>query len=281
MNRKSKFLALLLTLLMCMSVFTAFTAFAVGEDETIENPETYDTEYVEPTTEYVEPETEYIPPETQAPTEYVEPETYAPETEEQVQTEEQVNYDVEDEDYDYEYSGNDSYEERENNTTNEKAETAAVYDAEDDDVSTDTLKKSDWTKIAEQLKNASGDDGDDFAFIRNNDPNSGNNGEWMLILGIAMEAAGLGIIIWLVVMKARQKKAIKVGANNGRGNGGTPSGMGRASKPDKPQRAARSEKASKPQRFSQKQRSKFDTADIVVPKHAKQPSGGKRYKPKH
>ena len=279
MNRKCKFLALLLTLLMCMSVFTTFTAFATNEYDTGETIETYDTEYVEPTTEYVEPTTEYVEPETPAPTEYVEPDTDVPVTNAPDQPEEETpNDEGEGEEDGDNYNNNDNYEDRENNTTSEKAETAAIYDAEDDDVSSDTLKKSDWAKIAEQLKNSNDAETDDFAFIRNNDPNGNNNGEWMLILGIAMEALGLGIITVLIVMKVRRNKAVKasVGGRGGRG-GGTPSGR---TAPRSKEAQHRAQQAPRPQRISQKQRSKFDTADIAVPKHA-QRSSGKRYKPKH
>ncbi len=283
MNRKYKLFALILSLVFCLTVFTAVTAYALPEDYTGDDPVPSETEYVPPETEYVPPETEYVPPETEtkydpvpSETEYVPPETEAPV---ETQAPEENNDDQQD-DYNYDDYSNYDYEERESNTTNEKAETAAVYDAEKDDVSTDTLKKSDWAKIAAQLKNANGDEGDDFAFIRNNDPNSGNNGDWMLILGILMEAVGVGIIIFLVVTKLRQKKAVKAGAGGGRG-GNPPRGTGapRAKAPQKQPHYA--EKAPNAQRFTKKQRSKFDTADIAIPKHAKKPSGGTRYKPKH
>lgn len=279
MNRKSKFIALLIALAMCLSVFTAINAFALGEDETAEPVQT---------------ETQYVPPETQAPAtqapatqapqtqapETQAPQTYAPETQAPDNTpkEDPVYYD-DSNNNNYNYDVQENYEDRESNTTNEKAETSAVYDAEDDNVSKETLKKGDWAKIAAQLKNANGNEADDFAFIRNNDQGGANNGEWMLILGIAMEALGVGIIIFLIVMKARQKKAV---AKSGMGSRGVDSAKkpSRAAAPAH-SRPANAERVSQPQRTTKKQRSKFDTAEIAVPKHAKESGGGKRYKPRH
>lgn len=283
MNRKSTFIALLVALVLCVSVFTAINAFAVGEDETGE-PIQSDTQYVPPETQAPQtqaPQTQA--PQTQAPQTQA-PQTYVPETQ-------AVDNTPQDDPVYYDDSNNGSndqgsvenYEERESNTTNEKAETSAVYDAEDDDVSTDTLKKGDWKKIAEQLKGANGKDDDDFAFIRNNDQGGADNGEWMLILGIAMEAFGIGIVIFLIVMKARRKKAVDKSGVGSRGvNGAKRPSRGSApahSRPANAERARPERFSSGPQRTTKKQRSKFDTADIELPKHARE-SGG-RYKPRH
>lgn len=282
MNRKSKFLALFISLAICLSMFTAISAFAVGEDETAEPIQT-ETQYVPPETQAPEtqaPETQA--PQTQAP-ETQAPQTYAPETQapDNNQQDDPVSYDDSNNNYNN-YDSQENYEERESNTTNEKAETSAVYDAEEDDVSKETLKKGDWAKIAAQLKNSNGNDDDDFAFIRNNDQGGANNGEWMLILGIAMEALGVGIIIFLIVMKIRRKKAVAKSGVGSRGvSGAKKPSRGTAPAHSRPANAERAhaERAAQPQRTTKKQRSKFDTAEISVPKHAKE-SGG-RYKPRH
>ena len=273
MNKKSKLSFLVIALVLYFSVFTAVTVFAVPEDDTAEEPVASETEYVSPDTEYVAPETEteYVPPETE--TEYVPPQTYAPETEAQDYTPEETYYSDDEDNYDYNNSYN--YEERESNTTSEKAETAAVYDAERDDVSTDTLKKGDWAKIAALLKNSNGDEGDDFAFIRNNDPNSGNNGEWMLILGILMEAAGLGITVFLFVVNNRRKNAVKAGV------GGRHPAERNKRDPRAAKHPRRAERAPARHEFTRKQRSKFDTADIAVPGKNGKSGEGKKYRPKH
>lgn len=282
MNRKSKFLALFISLTLCLSMFSAISAFAVGEDETIE-PVPTETQYVPPETQppvTQAPQTQA--PETQAPQTQA-PQTYAPETQAPDNTPQDNNTAYDDNSYNNnDYNSVENYEERESNTTNEKAETSAVYDAEDDDVSKETLKKGDWAKIAAQLKNANGKEDDDFAFIRNNDQGGADNGEWMLILGIAMEALGVGIVIFLIVMKVRQKKAVAKSGVGSRGvNGAKKPSRGTAPAHSRPANAerARHERASQPQRTTKKQRSKFDTADIELPKHARE-SGG-RYKPRH
>lgn len=285
MKRKNSFLAIVIALTLCLAFFTTINAFAVGEDETVEPAPTAETEYIPPETQAPEtqaPQTQ--PPQTQAPQTQA-PQTQAPETQAPEQTpQDNPVYDDNSYNNDVNNDYNNSYnaEERESNTTDEKAETSAVYDAENDDVSKETLKKGDWAKIAEQLKNSNGGADDDFAFIRNNDQGGSDNGEWMLVLGIAMEAVGVGIIIFLIVMKVRQKKAVaKAGAGGRAPRGGNGSGQpprGNAPARNQPHR---SERAPQPQRTTKKQRSKFDTADIELPKHAKKPSGGSRYKPRH
>ena len=281
MNRKCKFLALFISLALCLSMFTAISAFAVGEDETVE-PVPTETQYVPPETQAPAtqaPETQA--PQTQAP-ETQAPQTYAPETQAPDNTPQENPVYNDNSGSNNDYNSVENYEERESNTTNEKAETSAVYDAENDDVSKETLKKGDWAKIAAQLKNSNGKEDDDFAFIRNNDQSGANNGEWMLILGIAMEALGVGIVIFLIVMKVRQKKAVAKSGVGSRGvNGAKKPSRGTAPAHSRPANAerARPERASQPQRTTKKQRSKFDTAEIAVPKHARE-SGG-RYKPRH
>ena len=137
------------------------------------------------------------------------------------------------------------------------------------------LNEGDWAKIAAQLKNASQSGDDDFAFIRNNDASGANNGEWMLILGIAMEAVAVGLIGFMIYLSVKKRKALKSGAV---AKGGNPY---KKPRPESAAPAAKrpvSPEAAKQEKHSVKRRSKFDTADIVLPK--KEESSG-RYKPRH
>ena len=179
----------------------------------------------------------------------------------------------------YSYSSNDSsyYSSKSSALSSPtKAPTAAVYDVEDRKIDTDTLKKKDWDKIAEKLKNAnSNDDGSagDFDFIQKDD-GSGDNGDWILYAGIAFEAVGIAIVITLIVLAVRRKKKLKNGRDDDRREpprGGRPA----------PRRASAPQRVQQPATKGQvKRRSKYDTAEIYIPKNAPQ-RGGRRYKPKH
>ena len=269
MNRK-RFLAIFFAVLIAFSSIWMITASAT-EDDTV--PASEYSEDTEPESEDTEPESEDTEPETydtEPETEDTEPqyddtEPQYEDTEPQYEEPEET-YDWSDDSSEDDYSDdNGNYEEREANTSDQKAATAAVYDAEKDDVSKDTLNKSDWEKIAAQLKNASQSGDDDFAFIRNNDANGANNGEWMLILGIAMEVIGIGVIVFVIIYGQKRKKAA-----NGPSHSGNPYVAG-GPKPKKKPELTRADKQ------SAKKRSKFDTAEIELPKQ----ENPKRYKPKH
>ena len=216
--KKKRFLAVFFAMLIAFSTMWTFSVSAVeGEGESVPESEyvepdtsedvTYESEDTQPETEDTAPVTEDTQPQTQD-TQSQDDSDY---TQGQQSEDTQPQYN-DDDNYDWN-SGDDAdygnYEERENNTSSEKASTAAVYNAEKDDVSKDTLNEGDWAKIAAQLKNASQSGDDDFAFIRNNDASGANNGEWMLILGIAMEAVAVGLIGFMIYLSVKKRKALK------------------------------------------------------------------------
>ncbi len=176
----------------------------------------------------------------------------------------------------YTYEDDDQDDISRNNypTAAEKAETSPVFNTKNRKISTDTLKKSDWAKIAEQLKKSGNDTGDDdFGFIRNNDPQSEDSGQWMLILGISLNVAAGIIIITLIVLAVVKRKKLAAGAVH--------SGSRKADAPvaaDK--QGSRAKESSKRKERQAKVRSKYDTAEIDLPQQKPAKSGG-RYKPKH
>ncbi len=171
-----------------------------------------------------------------------------------------------------------------------KAPTSPVYNVDDRKVDTDTLKKKDWKRIAEELNNADADDGsvDDFGFIKNND-DDGDNGMWILYTGIALEVAAAIIIITLIVRSVRRKRQLKNG--NGRGGnhrepprGGRPAPQRASVGGPAPRRAPSPARAQQPptrrQQRQVKERSKYDTDEVYIPKNANG-RGARHYKPRH
>lgn len=207
------------------------------------------------------------PPVTQAPVTEP-PATAAPATDAPIYSSSGTNYSSYDSDY---YSSKSSAL-----SSPTKAPTAAVYDVDDRKVDTNTLRKKDWEKIAEKLKNADADDGDvdDFGFIKDSDDNF-DNGAWMLYLGITLLSSGVIIIIVMIIFAVRKKKTLgsKHSKNDDRKNpprGGSRSGPTRGGS-----------RASKSQSSRQvKKRSKYDTDEVYIPRNASQRGGG-RYKPRH
>lgn len=124
---------------------------------------------------------------------------------------------------------------------------AALFDA-DRVINDDELSKSDWSEIAANLSKAdsnSGDsDGGDFNFIKKNDSKN-DNGDWMLYVGIALVALSIAGITYTIVSTVKIRKST----------------------------SSYSDKHS----FAHASSSKFDTAEVKVPKRAKH-SGGKRFK---
>lgn len=151
------------------------------------------------------------------------------------------------------------------------APSASLYDS-NGVISEKTLNNSDWNDISERLKNASNsaDDGDDFSFIQNNNSLS-DNGGWMLIASIlcfVFSAAGIVYFIVLTVQNKKQcnfasatdnAKASKTSAGRDYYGDGYKSNSGKSSK-----------------RYS-----KFDTAEVTLPKSKqvkRYKNSGKRYK---
>lgn len=151
------------------------------------------------------------------------------------------------------------------------APSAALYDS-NGSINEKTLNSSDWNDIAERLKNTSNsdDDGDDFAFIQKNNSNS-DNGDWMLIASMLCFAFSAAGIVYFIVLTVQNKKKCKFApaTDSGRtskSNAGRDYyGDGYKSNSDK----------------SSKRYSKFDTAEVTLPKSAqgkRYKNGGRRYK---
>ena len=292
MSRHSKLFTALLSIIFCFSICTfTLTVSAVDadndgyDDNTGEiivtdppytDPVYTDDPYVEPVTDepYVEPVTNepYVEPATQEP--YYEPETEPYYYEE---PNDNNNYNENEQSSDLYVGGGQSYVE-----PLSTAPSAALYDSNhiiDDSV----LSNGDWNDIAANLKNASrSDDGsDDFGFIKNND-SLGDNGEWMLIVGIMCLLLSAAGIAYLIVSSVMRRKKIAGGAySSGQSAVAVSSAGGRyRSNSDYDDGYRVSSKGA--QKKIDRSR-KYDTADVKIPKSAqgtryKNNSNGKRYK---
>lgn len=151
------------------------------------------------------------------------------------------------------------------------APSASLYNSSGS-VGDKTLNSNDWNDISERLKNASNsaDDGDDFSFIQKNDSLS-DNGGWMLIASIVCFALSAAGILYFIVMTVQNKK---------KGSFAPSTNAGRASKQGSSRDyygdGYRTNSAK-----SSKRSSKFDTAEVSLPKSTqgkRYKNGGKRYR---
>lgn len=152
------------------------------------------------------------------------------------------------------------------------APSASLYDV-NGSISDKTLNSGDWSDISERLKNASNsaDDGDDFAYIQNNDSTT-DNGNWMLIVSILCFVLSAAGILYFIVLTVQTKKSgrFAVSANSGRAVKSGSSGGDYYGDGYRTSSAKRSNKSSK-----------FDTADVTLPKSAtskRYKNNGRRYK---
>lgn len=281
MSKRYKLITALLSIILTMSLFS-ITAYAVDadgdgyDDETgeyiVEVTEPVYTEpvYTEPVyTEPVYTEPVYTEPVYTEPV-YTEPEYTEPEYTEPV-------YDYTEDDYysDYDDSqSNGSYNDYDFDTDYDidysddsyvAPETSPMYES-DREIDDTELSKSDWDYIKANLSNADGsDDGvDDFNFIKKND-NKGDNGDWMLIVGVACILLSIAGITYVIVSANVRRRKINSGAyatasSNPRYRDDDDYGDG--------YRTSRSEKK-KADRSS-----KYDTADVILPRN----KNGRRYK---
>ena len=147
---------------------------------------------------------------------------------------------------------------------NNQSQPTDTFDS-DKRVDTDNLDDNDWAEITEKLKgNGSKSTGDDFGFIQNNNDDD-DNGLWILITGILLILAGIGIIVTLITLHIRKKKGLSKDKKNPPSRN---SGNGRRVTP------AEKKQINK--------RSKYDTAEVYVPRRTSSKSknsyGGTRYK---
>lgn len=145
------------------------------------------------------------------------------------------------------------------------APSASLYDV-NGSISDKTLNSGDWSDISERLKNASNsaDDGDDFAYIQNNN-SSTDNGSWMLIVSVLCFVLSAAGILYFIVLTVQSKKNGKyaVAASSGKR---TKSSSGSGDYYGDGYRASSAKRTNKS--------SKFDTAEVTLPKN----TSGKRYK---
>lgn len=151
------------------------------------------------------------------------------------------------------------------------APSAALYNSSGS-ANDKTLNNNDWNDISERLKNASNsaDDGDDFSFIQKNNSIS-DNGGWMLIVSILCFALSAAGILYFVVSTLQNKKKNQLvpAANSGRMQ---KSSVNRDYYSD-------GYRANSPK--NSKRSSKFDTAEVSLPKNTqgkRYKNGGKRYR---
>lgn len=160
----------------------------------------------------------------------------------------------------------------------------SLFNSDDKRFDDNTLTKSDWDKIADDLKNNDKDEkGEpgDFDFIKNNN-GIDDNGLWILIIGVVLVLAGLGIIGWWIYYSVRIKKNLNKKGNkpNGaEGNNAEPPARRHSNAP-----ARKKPTYAEQRRINQ--RSKYDTDEIQIPRNRKPPhggtrGGGTRYKPRH
>lgn len=301
MSRRNKLITALLSIVLCFSVFT-FTAFAVGEDVSSGGGEMSGGQSQTPVNpvEPADPEQPGEEPGSDTP----EP---APEPEQPVQPDPNPGYSDPDPtpvpdpdpgyvDPGYSYDDGSSsqiYYDSDNGGESSEfyvgggqsyvppvstAPSAPLYESNrkiDDSV----LSNSDWKDISASLKNAgkgSENDSDDFGFIKNNDSLS-DNGEWMLLTGIAclaLSAAGIAYVIISAVSKRKKlsgglggKQYAYAGSENGRYRSSSDYDDGYKDAKVEKKKVDRSRK--------------FDTADINLPKSSngtRYKNGGKRYK---
>lgn len=239
---KRKIIALISVLAISFSAF-AFSANAVdGIDDG------YGEEIVETDPPMVDPEPTFEPEPTYDPEPTYEPETEAPYYPEQdptepyvepthSNTEDKLYFNNSDSDEPYIGGGQSLYTVPE--TT---AEPAEMYSVSRDDIDDKTLSNSDWDDISANLKNASASDssGDDFNFIKKNTSKT-DNGNWMLYSGLACIVLSLAGITYFIVSTVKSRKSYAY--------------------------------AGKSANASRAKRSKFDTADIEIPKRTSNKNG--------
>lgn len=145
------------------------------------------------------------------------------------------------------------------------APSASLYDV-NGSISDKTLNSGDWSDISERLKNASNsaDDGDDFAYIQNNN-SSTDNGSWMLIVSVLCFVLSAAGILYFIVLTIQSKK-------NGKYAVAASSGKRTKSSPGSGDYYGDGYRASSAKRTNKN--SKFDTAEVTLPKN----TSGKRYK---
>lgn len=278
MNKHFKLLAILLSVILCFSVFSLTvsaidadgdgfddeTGEFVGEDET--SSPIYTDPVYEPTdaTSYEQPTdaTSYEQP-TDAPS-YDEPDY-------------NQSDDTQSSDYNYDDDNNNYFVDEPSYVGGGQSYVAPVSTApsvplidSDHSIDDNELSSKDWKDISSNLKNAgnSGDDSDDFSFIQKN-TSSGDNGNWILIVGVVLVLLSIaGIVYFIASGVLLRKKLAPSGASSASRSGGTQTRYRSNDDYDDGYKVSKKE-------AKQKDRSRrYDTADIKLPKN----KGKNRYR---
>ena len=279
MNKHLKLITALLSIILCLSVFT-LSASALDADGDGYDDET--GEYIGVYTEPVYTEPVYTEPVYTEPV-YTEPVYTEPVYTEPVYDYTEPVYDYTEPVYDYDDDYNDYDDAQSSDSYNDydfdteydvdysadsyvAPETSPLYES-DREIDDSELSKSDWDYIKANLNNADGsDDGsDDFNFIKKND-SKGDNGDWMLYVGLACVLLSIAGIVYVIASGVIRRKKVKSGvyasasASNPRYRDDDDYGDGYRSSKSEKKKLDRSRK--------------YDTADVVLPRN----KNGRRYK---
>ncbi|MBQ1507193.1 MAG: hypothetical protein IIZ36_02070 [Ruminococcus sp.] len=149
------------------------------------------------------------------------------------------------------------------------APTADLYEIDERKIDDKVLSGNDWKDIQANLSNAknTGGDSDDFSFIKNNVSKT-DNGDWMLIAGVAAVLLSLVGITYVIISSANQRKRASAGASNNSGSNNYYQNNVSDGYDD-------GYRSNSPRGAKKQNRSKYDTADIPRPKNN---GNGRRYR---
>ena len=291
MKKHSKLCAIFLTALLSISA-VSFSVSAVGEEVDPGGDSSVIVDPVEPEPEpepepspepEPEPQPDPVYPDSSDSSSYVDPGYSSSDSSYDNNYNYDSSYDYNSNDYDNNYSSSQTYYYSEPSyvgggqsyvAPSNTAPSASLIKS-DNNIDEKTLSSSDWSDISKNLKNAnaSGSDGDDFNFIKNNN-SKGDNGHWMLYVSIVLLALGVaGIAYFVISTVLNKKKRVAVGGRNN------------APKSKSAQSAAKAQRYSSNDDYADdytssnkksERRSKYDTAEIRLPKNNSK--GGRRYK---
>lgn len=277
MKKHLKLLAIVLSVILCFTAFSLtvaavdsdgdgyddITGELIGGDSSMVEPEPTDPPYTEPEPEPTDPpytEPDYTEPEpdyTDAPytePDYTEP-TYDP------GYEEPSDYESESSDDDYYIPDPPSYVGGGQSYVAPESTAPSVPLIEtNEDIDVNELSSNDWKEISANLKNASNSsDGDDFSFIQKN-TSSGDDGYWLLILGVVLVLLSLAGITYFFVSGAMTRK--KLASAGSQSKGGSQGRYRSNDDYDDGYKTSHREEKKKAKRSS-----RYDTAEVTLPKN--------------
>lgn len=196
-------------------------------------------------------------------------------------------------DYDYSYENNNSYEDYNENDYNNSYDDNSDYGYNSDgyqapsevdlyktdgNVDNPELSDSDWNSIALSLQNAEDtDDGDDFNFIKKNNSSS-DNGLWMLILGTVLVILSISGIAYITITYLNKKRKFAYSDGSGGYNSSAKKANSRSSyRAKNDYDDGFSSSKSKSKKLITRNRMD-DTADIILPKNKNNRNNRNRYR---